>query len=59
MYPACIATAALVAAGATSTGGLIALVVMKLPARTGEKSIDPKSEKGGAHDESSKNRVAR
>lgn len=35
--PACIAGAALVVAGATSTGGLIALVVKKLPAKTGGK----------------------
>jgi len=40
MYPACIATAALVVAGATSTGGLIALVA-RTPARTGAKTIDP------------------
>ncbi len=37
MCPACIATATPVVAGATSTGGLIALVVKKLPAKTGAK----------------------
>ena len=37
MGPACIATAALMVAGATLTGGLIALVVKKLPAKTGAK----------------------
>ena len=41
MCPACIATAALVVAGATSTGGLIALVATKLPATSGAKTIDP------------------
>jgi len=41
MCPACIATAALVVAGATSTGGLIALVARKLPAKTSAKCIDP------------------
>ncbi len=35
--PACITTAALVVAGATSPGGLIALVVKKLPAKAGAK----------------------
>jgi hypothetical protein len=59
MCPACIATAALVVAGATSTGGLIALVVKTLPAKTGAKSIDPTSQTGGEQDESSENRVAR
>jgi hypothetical protein len=58
MCPACIATAALVVAGATSTGGLLALAVKKLPAKTGA-SIDPTSQTGGEHDESPKNRVAR
>ena len=37
MYPARIGTAALVVAGATSTGGLIALVMQKRPADTGAK----------------------
>jgi hypothetical protein len=37
MCPACIATAALVVAEPTSTGGLIALAVRKLPAKTGAK----------------------
>jgi hypothetical protein len=34
MCPACIASGALVVAGATSTRGLIALVVKTLPAKT-------------------------
>lgn len=37
MCPACIATAALVVAGATSAGGLIALVVKKRSAKTGAR----------------------
>jgi hypothetical protein len=41
MCPACIATAALVVAGATSTAGLIALVARKPPAKGGAKSADP------------------
>ena len=41
MCPACIATAALVLAGATSTGGLIALVARKPPAKPGAKTVDP------------------
>ena len=36
MYPVCIPAAAFRrVAGATSTGGLIALIVKKLPAKTG------------------------
>jgi hypothetical protein len=35
MCPACIAPAALVVAGATSTGGLIALVVKTLSPKAG------------------------
>ena len=37
MCPACIAPAALIVAGATSTGGLTALVVKKLSAKTSAK----------------------
>src|SRR5262245_56582930 len=39
MCPACLATAALVVAGATSAGGLTALAVNKLRARTGAPAI--------------------
>ncbi len=39
MCPACIATMALILAGATSTGGLTAIVVRKLQANTGVKKI--------------------
>jgi hypothetical protein len=52
MCPICLATAALVVAGATSTGGLIALAVEKTRSgRTGVKSNDPTSHTGGEHDE--------
>jgi hypothetical protein len=44
MCPACIATVGLVVAGATSTGGLIALALRKLPARPGAESVDPTSQ---------------
>ncbi len=37
MCPACITTVARVVAGATSTGGLTALVVKNLRAKTGAK----------------------
>ena len=42
MCPACIATVALMVAGATSTGGLTVLVVKKLRAKTGATNVDPK-----------------
>jgi hypothetical protein len=41
MCPACIATMALIVAGATSTGGLTALVAKKLRAKSGAKGPDP------------------
>jgi hypothetical protein len=47
MCPACITTAALMVAGATSTGGLIALVVKKLPAKIGARGTDLTSQTGG------------
>jgi hypothetical protein len=56
MCPACITTAALIAAGATTTGGLTALVVKKLRAKTGAKSIEPKTK--GEQNGSSENRIA-
>ena len=57
MCPACLTTAALAVASATSTGGLTALVVKKLRARTGAKRNNPTTETRGAQDGSSKNRV--
>jgi hypothetical protein len=41
MCPACVATAALVVADATSAGGKTALVVKKLRAKTGARGTDP------------------
>jgi hypothetical protein len=57
MCPACIATAALVVAGATSAGGMTALVVEKLRAKTGAKKIDPTNQARGGEDGSSQSRV--
>jgi hypothetical protein len=64
MCPVCIATVAQIVAGATSTGGLTALVVSKLRAKTGAKGIDHTMRtKGEQHettneqDESSGSRV--
>lgn len=37
-------TAALMVPAAISTGGLIALIVQKLPAKTGAKRINPTSQ---------------
>lgn len=51
MCPACIATTALVVAGATSTGGLIALAIKKRPASIRVKSADQASHTGGEDDE--------
>ncbi len=56
MCPACIATVALIAAGATSTGALSALIVNKLRAKTGAKNINPTTQTSGGQDGSSKNR---
>ncbi len=58
MCPACITTVALVVAGATSTGGLTALVVKTLRAKTGAKSINPTTQAGGEQNGSSQSRVA-
>ncbi len=58
MCPVCITTAALMVAGATSTGGLTALVVKTLRAKTDAKSIDPTTQAGGEQNGSSKSRVA-
>ena len=57
MCPVCIATAALIASGATSTGGLAALVV-KLSGKVGAKKIGPKLQNRGERNEQSRNRVA-
>ncbi|MGH7493342.1 MAG: hypothetical protein ACREOO_13255 [bacterium] len=58
MCPACITTAALIVAGATSTGGLTALVVKKLRAKTGAKSIDTKTQTKGEQNGSSEDCAA-
>jgi hypothetical protein len=43
MCPACFTTVALIAAGASSTGGLTALVVRALRAKSGAKNADRQS----------------
>ncbi len=58
MCPACIATLALIAAGATSTGGLTALVVHKLRANRGAKKTGAKAQTKGENHGSSENRIA-
>ncbi len=58
MCPACITTAAVMVAGATSTGGLTALVVKTLRAKTDAKNINPTTQTGGEQNGSSKSRVA-
>lgn len=55
MCPACLTTAALVVAGAASAGGLTALGVKKLRAKTS----DPTTENKGDQDESSNSCVTR
>jgi hypothetical protein len=59
MCLACIAIGALVVAGATSAGGLTALIVKTLHVKTGAKSIDPSTQTGGEQDEAQPGRVSR
>jgi hypothetical protein len=59
MCPACIATMALIVAGASSTGGLTARALKKLRAKTGAKIIDPTTQIGGQQDEAQPDRVSR
>ena len=42
MCPACITTVAFMVAGASSTGGLSALVAMKIRTKIGVMKVDPK-----------------
>ncbi len=44
MCPVCIATAALIASGATSTGGLAALVIRKIKSKDFGDAIDKSRE---------------
>src|SRR5215813_3972518 len=62
MCPACLATVALVVTGATSAGGLTALAVNKLRARTGASAIatiQPGGEQDGGQPHRDPRRVAR
>jgi hypothetical protein len=43
MCPACLTTVALIAAGASSTGGLTSLVVRALRAKSGAENADRQS----------------
>lgn len=51
MCPACLANLALVAVGATSAGGVAALVVKKLRVENGAKNINPKTQTEGEQNE--------
>jgi len=44
MCPACLTTVALIAAGASSTGGLTALVMRTLRGKSGAENANPQSE---------------
>jgi hypothetical protein len=46
MCPACLATAALIVAGATSGGGLAALAIKKLRGTAGATEADPTTQTG-------------
>ena len=59
MCPACLTTVALMVTGASSTGGLTALVVKKLRTKSGAKSTNPANESKGDQHEPAKSRVAR
>ena len=59
MCPACITTVALIVAGATSTGGVAALVVKKRRAKNGAKNIDSTSQTKGGQNGPSKTGVTR
>lgn len=52
MCPACMATVALLVAGAASTGGVAALVVGKLRAAGGEKDLSESSKEANQKEES-------
>lgn len=58
MCPMCIATVAHVIAGATSTGGLAALVMKRGRPEIDAKNINPTAHSNGGPDESPENRVA-
>lgn len=62
MCPMCIATAAQMAVGATSTGGLIAIVVRKLRTKIRANGIPGRNQRRINHDKSnrtSENRITR
>jgi hypothetical protein len=60
MCPACLATAALIAAGATAAGGVTATLVKKLRpkggAPTDRRGTDPTTQKKGLDHESAESR---
>jgi len=58
MCPACLTTAALAAASAGSAGGLRALVIRQLCAKTGARPGHPRTGTEGARNGSTKNHVA-
>jgi len=58
MCPACMATMAWMVAGATSAGGVTALVMKKLSARTREKNEAPTIQTRGEPNGSPEGRIA-
>jgi hypothetical protein len=58
MCPACMATIALIAASATSAGGVTALAVNRLRAKSSAKQSDPTPQTGGEQDGLPQNCVA-
>ncbi len=58
MCPACMATVALMVAGATSAGGVTALVMKKIHAKTGAKNAGPTIQTQGEPHGSPENRIA-
>ncbi len=59
MCPACLTTAALAVASATSTGGFTLLVLKKVRAKNRSKGINLTTGTGGSENGSSKSRFTR
>ncbi len=58
MCPACMATVALMVAGATSAGGVTALLMKKIHANTRAKNAGPTIQTQGEQHGSPENRIA-
>lgn len=59
MCPACLAMAATVVIGATSVGGLTAVVVRKFGGRSGEPAAGREAQSEGENHGTSENRLTR